>query len=248
VQTGVSVRRAVKTTSGRSSAHLACCAGLEITKQLSASESNQVFAACRTASEELKAVPNVAAIIENIDVGSSDVGKTLFGSLAGQAPFHVVINNAGILKDANILEVQDEDMMQHFNVNSVGPIRVTQALLNAGLVAGDAKLIYVSSILGSMGDRPAGGLYSYRMSKAALNMAVATMANELTTLAEQDKVPKGLIVSTVHPGWVATDMGSAKAPVQPTDAAASIIKHTQELTAAASGHFVDMTTGKDLPW
>jgi len=217
-------------------------------KQLSASESNQVFAACRTASEELKAVPNVTAIIESIDVGSPDVGKALLAALAGQVPFHVVMNNAGILKDANILEVQDEDMMQHFNVNSVGPIRVTQALLKAGLVAPGAKLVFLSSILASMGERPAGGLYSYRMSKAALNMAVATMANELTTLAEQDKVPKGLIATAVHPGWVATEMGTAEAPVQPADSAASIIKYTQGLTAAASGHFVDMTTGKDLPW
>ena len=116
------------------------------------------------------------------------------------------------------------------------------------MLAPGAKLIFVSSILGSIGDRPAGGLYSYRMSKAALNMAVATMANELPTLAKKGLVPEGILASTVHPGWVATEMGSERAPVQPQDAAANIIKHTQGLTAEGSGHFVDMNTGKDLPW
>jgi NAD(P)-dependent dehydrogenase (short-subunit alcohol dehydrogenase family) len=222
---------------------------LELVKQLASVEGNQVYAACRQSSSALKEVGHVSKTIENIDVASDDVGATLVGALAGEAPFDVVINNAGILQQDSLLQVSGDALMHHFNVNSVGPIRVTQALLNAQLVSQGAKLVFVSSRLGSIGDRPSGGLYAYRMSKAALNMAVVNMAGELAALAKKGEAPSGIITSPLHPGWVATDMGSQRAPVQPADAAANIIAHCKALTSEDSGKFADMTSaGEELPW
>ena len=221
--------------------------GLELVKQLMQSGHVEVVAACRKSSEGLTSA-SPTAIVEGVDVGDDGVEAVLAAGLGEQAPFDVVVNNAGMLKKDSLPTLAPGDLLQQLNVNSVGPVRVTQALAKAGKIADGAKLVFVSSILGSIGETSSGGMYGYRMSKAALNMAVAVLGAELPSLAGAGKGPKGTIVSAVHPGWVATDMGGERAPVTPADSAAAIIRHTAGLKESDNGTFTDAIKASPLPW
>ncbi|HCT44461.1 MAG TPA: short-chain dehydrogenase, partial [Phycisphaerales bacterium] len=85
--------------------------------------------------------------------------------------------------------------------NTFGPLMLTKAIV-PNVAKSDRKLIVsITSNLGSITDASKGqmGFLGYRTSKAALNMANATMAHQLK--------PKGITSVVVHPGWVQTDMG-----------------------------------------
>src|SRR5262249_20358665 len=101
------------------------------------------------------------------------------------------------------------------------------------------KLIQITSLMGSIDDNQSGGVWSYRMSKAALNMATRNLAHE---------VGRGGILSlVVHPGWVKTDMGGAGAPLGVEEAVASMVKTIGGLTLKQGGSFSDRH-GKPQPW
>lgn len=131
----------------------------------------------------------------------------------------VLVNNAGVLLDAgrgSLGELDFEVGMRVYDVNALGPLRVTQAFLPL-LRAGDKKLIVnVSSEAGSIADCWRKDEYFYCMSKAALNMQSAIMRN----LLEEDAIA----VLAVHPGWMRTDMGGVGADIEPAVAAAGIAK------------------------
>jgi NAD(P)-dependent dehydrogenase (short-subunit alcohol dehydrogenase family) len=92
---------------------------------------------------------------------------------------------------------------------------------------------------GSIGDGPSGGMYGYRMSKAALNMAAANLARELRS--------RGILVVALHPGYVRTDMTGGSGNVHPAAAATGLIERIDELDASRSGRFVH-ADGRELPW
>jgi NAD(P)-dependent dehydrogenase (short-subunit alcohol dehydrogenase family) len=152
----------------------------------------------------------------------------------------VLINNAGILSTMrSISEIDFEVFNQVLAVNTVGPIRVTQALL-PNLRAGKMKkIINTSSIAGSISRRTRGGPYGYSESKAALNMFTRSLAAELK--------PEGFICIVIHPGWVQTDMGGANARVTVADSASGIRNVIANLTTEGSGEFWTFE-GEQLPW
>ena len=102
-----------------------------------------------------------------------------------------------------------------------------------------AKIGVVSSMAGSIGDGPSGGMYGYRMSKAALNMAVANLAHELQA--------REIHVVALHPGYVRTEMTCGGGSVDAPEAAAGLIARIDELGASSSGTFVH-ADGRALPW
>lgn len=113
----------------------------------------------------------------------------------------LLINNAGIYgpaKDCQSLEkVTPEAMLEVFNVDCVGPLRVVQ-LLKDRVIAAKGRIANVSSKMGSSGDNSSGGTYAYRAAKAGLVIVSKSMA--------MDFAPQGVRVVTLHPGWVTTDM------------------------------------------
>lgn len=113
----------------------------------------------------------------------------------------LLINNAGIYgpdKDGQDLEqVTPEAMLEVFNVDCVGPLRVVQHLRDR-LVHARGVIANISSKMGSSGDNSSGGAYAYRAAKAALVIVSKSMAVDLARL--------GVHVITLHPGWVMTDM------------------------------------------
>src|SRR5205085_56898 len=108
--------------------------------------------------------------------------------------------NAGVRTREESLEHPDaEDLLKTFQVNAVGALLMTSALLPALRQAGGAKIVSISSNLGSLAQNSVGGGYGYRMSKVALNMAMRSIAADLRD--------EGIAALAMSPGWVKTDMG-----------------------------------------
>ena len=206
--------------------------GLELARQLSQRGDN-VIGICRQASDALRELG--IRIVEGVDVGSGDSMPALMEALA-DTDIDVLINNAGILRRDRFGEIDYDEMMQQYAVNTLGPLRVTEALVDR-LVDG-AKVAIVTSRVGSIEDNGSGGNWGYRASKTAVNMIGTNLMHELK--------PRGISVALLHPGLVATDMTGGTG-ISPAESAAGLIARIDELTLDESGGFWH-AEGYRLPW
>lgn len=181
--------------------------GLALTR-LYLARGDSVTALCRAASAALR--DSGATLEEGVDVAKDDLGG-LAERFAGRA-VDLLINNAGVL-DRDGLEPLDVDAMRRqLEVNTLGPLKVTAALLPC--LGRGARVGLVTSRMGSISDNTSGGYYGYRMSKAALNAAGASLALDLK--------PRGVAVALLHPGFVRTEMtGGQGSWIPPTPPPAS---------------------------
>jgi len=206
--------------------------GLELCRQIIA-QGDQVIATCRQASEGMKA-PGIT-IIENVDVTSDASVDQLAGQLAGQK-LDVLINNAGILTHETLADLDFERIRRQFEVNTLGPLRVSKALL-PNLSRG-SKIAIISSRVGSIGDNGSGGIYGYRISKAAVNMVGVNLSLELKE--------QGIAVVLLHPGLIATEMTSFHGDL-PEVAAKGLLAQIDQLRLGNTGSFWH-ANGEVLPW
>jgi NAD(P)-dependent dehydrogenase (short-subunit alcohol dehydrogenase family) len=195
---------------------------------------DDVIALCRKKSPALEALG--VRVEEGIDVSSDDVIAVLGERLAGVG-VDVLINNAGILTSEALDDLDMERIRRQFEVNSLGPLRVTKALL-PNLSEG-SKIAIVTSRMGSLADNTSGSRYGYRMSKAAVNMAGVSLANDLKD--------RGIAVIILHPGFVRTDMTGNNGMVEPEESAAGLVARIDELSLETSGSFRH-ANGEALPW
>lgn len=207
--------------------------GLELTRQLAA-RGDRVVALCRTASAELSAIEGIR-IIHDLDVTDAAAVERLAAQLAHQA-LDVLLHNAGVLEVDTLTDVTDDSIRRQFEINALAPLRLTRALL-PNLRSG-SKVALISSLMGSVEDNGSGGMYGYRMSKAALNMAGKSLAVDLRDA--------GIAVGLYHPGLVATAMTGHQG-IPPAEAAAGLIARIDALSLADSGQFL-RATGEPLPW
>ncbi len=143
----------------------------------------------------------------------------------------VLFNNAGVYpRDAGLEGLDSEALIEAFAVNSVGPLTVTRHLLPLLRRGREKRLIQITSLMGSISDNTSGGSYAYRMSKAALNMAVRNLAHELG--------PEGFTVLAIHPGWVQTRMGGGAAPLELGPATAEVLRLALETPRRQNGSFL----------
>ncbi|MEM1413134.1 MAG: SDR family oxidoreductase, partial [Pseudomonadota bacterium] len=149
----------------------------------------------------------------------------------------LLINNAGILQGTSLEHLDLDSMRQQFEVNTLGPLRVTQALLPA--LSDGATVALITSRMGSIADNTSGGSYGYRMSKAALNAAGKSLAHDLA--------PRGIKVATLHPGYVRTDMTGHNGLIDVEAAASGLLARIAEVTPETSGTFWH-ANGDVLPW
>lgn len=128
----------------------------------------------------------------------------------------VLINNAGIYPDegVNILTIERELLDLTFNTNTFGAIRMVQTLLPLLEKSEDARVINVSSGYGEI-DGLSADVPSYCLSKLALNGATIMLADALQS--------QGIVVNSMCPGWVKTDMGGTSAPRTPEQGADTAI-------------------------
>ncbi len=207
--------------------------GLELVKHYRA-QGDEVYGLCRHSSDELN--QSGAKIIDKVDIGNPDA---LPDSLARikDVKIDLLINNAGVLA-RETLENWDSHTVEHqFRVNSLGPIVVTHCLLSQ--LRKNAKIAMITSRMGSMADNTSGGYYGYRMSKAALNAASVSLAEDLKHL--------DIAVGILHPGYVQTEMVSFGGDISAETAAQNLAKRIEELNMQNTGTFWH-ANGDVLPW
>ncbi len=215
--------------------------GLELARQY-IGRGDHVFAGVRTepATGELAQLERESAGRLHVlpcDVASLASAQAFAAAI--DAPADILINNAGISLGRPTFETAKlAEFETILNVNALGALRVTQALLPRLRQATGAKVASISSRLGSIAESDGGSL-AYRMSKAALNMAMRTVAAELRS--------DNIIVVALSPGWVKTDMGGAQAPTSAHDSAAGLIRVITRLTPQDSGSFLDYK-GEPIAW
>ena len=206
--------------------------GLEMCRQL-LRRGDEVIGCCRSPTPELTALG--IRVESGVDVGQCEYVEQLARRLEG-VPIDVLVNNAGILERVSLDDLNLESIRRQFEINSLGPLRVTRALL-PNLSSG-SKVGIVTSLMGSMTDNGSGSHYGYRMSKAAVNAAGVSLSHDLRS--------RGISVAILHPGMVQTDMtGQRGVPVE--GAAAGLLARLDELNLDNSGTFWH-ADGRELPW
>ena len=171
--------------------------------------------------------PDLAGVTP-VAYDQSDESSIRRAASAIAAPVDYVLHNAAIRGDTGGLATLTADhLAEVMRINVAGPLLLTRALLPA--LAPDAVLSFISSRAGSFteGHDPDGD-YAYCLSKAALNRAVAKLADDL---------PQRVLA--LHPGWIATDMGGPGAPDDPDEAARRIVALLAGPACPPSGSFTD---------
>ena len=205
--------------------------GLELTK-IYAARGDTVYAACRNPAEagELKAIEGDVNVIEAV-VGDSASVTAMATALDGVA-IDVVVNNAGMagpsFDQQTTYEMDFEGWAETFNVNSMGPVRVMQALLPNLRLGNQAKVVPITSQMGALSlDMVAA--HAYCASKAAIN--------KFMRMASIDLKKEDIAVGLIHPGWVQTDMGGPRADLTPAESAAGVAAVTDQLSLSNTGGF-----------
>ena len=165
--------------------------------------------------DQLQIVPLDVRSIESVQA-AAEIVKTHSNHL------DVLINNAGVNSETiyvGIREPQDyAEMHRLYDVNALGSLRVAEAFLPLLETGPTKRLCFVSSEAGSIGMAERTSWYGYCMSKAALNMGVKIMFNDLR--------PAGYTFRVYHPGWVRSYLHGVKnieAELEPEEAAAYAI-------------------------
>jgi NAD(P)-dependent dehydrogenase (short-subunit alcohol dehydrogenase family) len=241
--------------------------GLEFARQYAA-RGWTVIATTRRPDEaaELKRLaasqPNVR--IERLDVTSDAEVAALAAKYQGR-PIDLLINNAALLEklDRQLLGKLDYELFSSsFAINAIGPMRVTEALLDNVAASGQRKIVTLGSAAGSNGLlNPPANLYPYRASKAALNLLMHNLA--------LDVAKRGIVVGLINPGLVDTRgvlklkpgepppeefaalmplIRAGKIPlITPEASVTAMVKLIDGLTPVQSGVFLNYD-GQALPW
>ena len=223
--------------------------GLEFVRQYLADDW-QVIATCRDPAkaaslQDLQTTYNGLQLLA-LDVADFAAIDALASELGGR-PIDVLINNAGLFGPKR---QADDDLRQSFGhidydiwaqllwVNALAPVKLAEALAGNVAASEQKKMATISSRLGSIGETDS-GLYAYRSSKAAVNMAMATLANDVREM--------GITVLTFSPGWVKTDMGGPDASLEARESVEAVRQLIATQSPKDSGAFFDYT-GETIPW
>jgi NAD(P)-dependent dehydrogenase (short-subunit alcohol dehydrogenase family) len=206
--------------------------GLEYCRQLKERGDN-VIAVCRLTSDELRDLD--VQVETDVDITLDSSVNKLVKKLNGK-PIDVLINNAGIIERVSLDNLDFDSIRRQFEVNAVGPLRLTQALLN-NLKSG-SKIIFMTSRMGSIDDNTSGGSYGYRMSKVALSMAGKSLSEDLKS--------KGIPVAILHPGLVKTRM-TGFSGITTEESVKGLLARIDELNMENTGTFWH-SNGEVLPW
>jgi NAD(P)-dependent dehydrogenase (short-subunit alcohol dehydrogenase family) len=218
--------------------------GLEFARQYLA-DGWRVYAACRD--------PASAVELRRLTEDSDDKLRILAMDVTDPASIHaaateldrqaidLLLNNAGIIgpRGQTIGNIDYEAWAEVLAVNTMGPMRVSEAFLEQ-VARSDRKLIVtLTSGMGSIADNTSGGSIVYRSSKAAVNMVMRSLAIDLA--------PRGITCVVVNPGWVRTDMGGPNAALEPSESISRLRRLIATLGPEQSGKFFNHT-GREYPW
>lgn len=212
-------------------------------------QGDTVFACVRKPSEALERLR--AQYPETLHILTMDIGDTQSVNAAAEKAAQLVpcldllINNAVTTSPDTNKELEDFDLdtvMPALNVATVGPLRVIKAFLPLMRKSeGTALIVNISSEAGSIGACYRSTYIDYGMAKAALNMATKTLHNKF----KDD--PKMNIIC-VHPGWMRTNEGNAKAPFDPYEHAETMRLMFEAKRCDKEGPIFVTYAGEEYPW
>lgn len=218
--------------------------GLELVRLYLQQADTLLFATCRqpAAATALTALANQQP--DRVHILALDVtNQQSIEAAAGQINhltdgLDMLVNNAGILPggiaatEANAARfgaLEVEAMAEVFRVNTISPMIITQAFIDLLRKGQHPRIINMSSDAGSIALRDSGINYSYAASKAALNMLTRGLASDLRA--------DGVIVISIHPGWIQTDMGGPSATRTPDETLPTMVKVIDNLTMVDTSSF-----------
>lgn len=207
--------------------------GLAMAQQLS-EQGWEIIGICRSDSEELEAIASM--VISGIDVTQPEQIQQVTKILGG-TKVDLLINNAGLLQDEKLGEIDFDSIREQFEINTIAPLMVTEALLPN--MSQGSKVALITSRMGSISDNGSGGRYGYRASKAALNAFGKSLAIDLKD--------QGIAVGLLHPGYVQTRMVNFGGHITPEEAAEGLLARIDELNLENTGGFWH-SNGEQLPW
>jgi NAD(P)-dependent dehydrogenase (short-subunit alcohol dehydrogenase family) len=186
--------------------------GFEICRQLGKCGGIRVFLTARNETQGKTAAAKLRA--EGLDVDFHALDVTNEGSIRTFAGWletnckhcDILVNNAGILADprgSRVLDSKLSTWRETLDTNLIGPLLMIHALVPLMKKGGYGRVVNVSSGQGQLSEMGV-GTPAYRASKTALNALTRTLAAELSG--------SGILVNSMCPGWVRTDMGGASAP------------------------------------
>ena len=223
--------------------------GLEMVRQF-VGDGWRIYACCRTPETAtglaaLAAGSDGAITLHTLDVSKPEQIRALAEEFRG-TPIDMLVNNAGLLgcsidamEPAAFGSIDYDAWMQVHEINTMAPLRVTEAFVDHVAASEEKLLLFMSTHMGCITELADGGLYPYRSSKAALNLLVKGLSIDLA--------PRGVRTLAVHPGWVVTDMGGPDAPVNKVDSIAGIRQVVANYGGGQTGRFYQYD-GRELPW
>lgn len=190
---------------------------------------------------DIRAVGNRLSGIEFLELDVSDYASVeALARALSTIDIDLLINNAGVIgpSQQSARQMDFSGFAEALAINTLGPLRVTQALLPNLRRAPNAKLAVLTSKMGSLSyaksDRVA-----YRASKAA--------ANKVTQCLAADLQEEGIAVAAIHPGWVRTEMGGADADIDVAESAIGIRTVIENISLSNTGRFWNYD-GAQLAW
>ena len=215
--------------------------GYEIVHQLLAA-GLRVFLAARNSAAGEKAAANLKGDVHFLQMDVSDdtsieQAARRYGEIGN--PLDILVNNAAIYPDQNlnILTISRAQLVETFQTNTFGPLKVTQAFLPFLRKSSGARIINISSGYGEIGGL-SHHVPSYCLSKLTLN--------GITIMLDQALGSEGIAVYVMCPGWVRTDMGGANATRSVQEGADTAVWLATAAPQTLSGKF--FRDRKVIPW
>ncbi len=207
--------------------------GLELARQY-AERGDHVMACCRNpdGADALNALAGDNLSVYQLTPTDADSVAALAAAV-GDKGVDTLINNAGTPGPAPdqqaALSMDFDGWLETFNVNTMAPLRVLQALVPLLEASDKAKAITITSQMGAL-DLNWPTMYAYCSSKAAVNKVMRMISVELAA--------KNIAVGLLHPGWVKTDMGGEGADITAEESAQGIINVIDGITLDNTGCFM----------
>lgn len=219
--------------------------GLEWVRQY-ASKGWRVYATCRFPEQadalQRLADKNPCISIHRLDVTHVDEVREMAAEL-GDAALDLLVNNAGIYRERwgkdKLGQIDYSDWQDSFAVNTLGAMRITEAMIENLAQSERGLIVTISSHMGSIADIGSPNDYAYRSSKAALNAVMKGLCLEVSS--------HGVGVLLLHPGWVRTRMGGQDAPLSAEESVTAMRRLVEQFSTAQSGHFYRYD-GNEIPW
>jgi NAD(P)-dependent dehydrogenase (short-subunit alcohol dehydrogenase family) len=186
----------------------------------------------------------------SIDYHNPESIQVAAKALSNSGPFQLIINTIGVLHSIDWMpekrldELNANQLIELMKINAIGPALSIQQFSKL-LDPKNSVMVTLSAKVGSIEDNRLGGWYSYRASKAALNMLIKTASIELA----RSKSNTALIA--LHPGTVNSKLSKPFRGEQigrpPLDAAGDMLRVIESLNKEDSGSFISYS-GERLPW